>query len=196
MRGSYTRARLRWGRRARRRRDREQCLTHGDPCPDNALIVDDGIRLIDYEFARPGHALLDGIYWRIGFPTCWCAGRTPDDVAERIDEAYRAEIARAIPVARDDVAYRTEMAYVAAIWLFTRLSGGLDQALKDDTQWGIWSARGRLLWYLELVVAMTAAADVLPGLNTAAESWLAELRRRWPEATPLGLYPAFAATGG
>jgi hypothetical protein len=173
-----------------------QCLTHGDPCPDNALIVDDGIRLVDYEFARPGHALLDGIYWRIGFPTCWCAGRTPDDVADRIDEIYRAEIARAIPVARDDGAYRTEMAYVAAIWLFTRLSWRLDQALKDDTQWGIWSERGRLLWYLAFVIARTGTADVLPGLNAAAQGWLAELRGRWPDAKPLGLYPAFAGSGG
>jgi hypothetical protein len=42
-------------------------LIHGDPCPDNALLVDQRIRLIDYEFARPSHALLDGIYWRMGF---------------------------------------------------------------------------------------------------------------------------------
>ena len=158
-------------------------------------MVDDGIRLVDYEFARPGHALLDGIYWRIGFPTCWCAGRTPDDVARRIDGVYRAEIAHAMPVARDDGAYRTEMAYVAAIWLFTRLAWRLDGMLKDDTQWGIWSERGRLLWYLAFVVAATDAAGVLPGLNAAAQGWLADLRSRWPEAAPLGLYPAFAQTG-
>jgi Ser/Thr protein kinase RdoA (MazF antagonist) len=32
-------------------------LVHGDPCPDNSLLVDQRIRLIDYEFARPSHAL-------------------------------------------------------------------------------------------------------------------------------------------
>jgi hypothetical protein len=37
-----------------------QSLVHGDPCPDNALIVGNSIRLIDYEFAQPSHALLDG----------------------------------------------------------------------------------------------------------------------------------------
>jgi hypothetical protein len=66
-----------------------QSLIHGDPCPDNALSVDGSIRLIDYEFAQPSHALLDGIYWRIGFPTCWCAGRVPNDVATRVDAVYR-----------------------------------------------------------------------------------------------------------
>src|SRR5262249_31297793 len=67
-------------------------LVHGDPCPDNAVIVDGHIRLIDYEWARPSHALLDGIYWRMGFPTCWCAGRTPVDICTRVDAVYRAEL--------------------------------------------------------------------------------------------------------
>jgi hypothetical protein len=76
-------------------------LVHGDPCPDNALLVDGRIRLIDYEWARPSHALLDGIYWKTGFPTCWCAGRTPDDIAAGVDAVYRAEIAHSIPLALD-----------------------------------------------------------------------------------------------
>jgi len=171
-----------------------QCLVHGDPCPDNALIVDGSVRLIDYEHARPSHALLDGIYWQIGFPTCWCAGRVPADVARRLSDVYRAEIAKAMPLARDDFAYRAELAYVAAIWLFTCLSWHLEAALKDDSKWGIWSIRGRLLWYLQAVIEMTTSADVLPGLNEAAHRWLSELRRRWPDALPLGLYPAFAAS--
>lgn len=171
-----------------------QSLIHGDPCPDNALLVDGSIRLVDYEFAQPSHALLDGIYWRIGFPTCWCAGRIPADVASRIDDIYRAEIAKAMPFALDDAAYRTELAYVAAIWLFTCLSWRLDEALKENSKWGIWSIRGRLLWYLQAVIEITACADVLRGINGAAHTWLSELQRRWPDSLPLGFYPAFAAS--
>jgi hypothetical protein len=123
-------------------------LTHGEPCPDNSLLVDESIRLIDYEFARPSHALLDGIYWRMGFPTCWCAGRTPAVVAASIDTIYRMELGNSIPLALDDSAYRIELTYMAAVWLFTCLSWRLDEALKRDEMWGIWSIRGRLLWYL------------------------------------------------
>jgi hypothetical protein len=170
-----------------------QCLVHGDPCPDNALIVDGSIRLIDYEHARPSHALLDGIYWQIGYPTCWCAGRLPPDVASRIADVYRAEIAKAMPLARDDAAYRAELVYVAAIWLFSCLSWLLEDALKEDSTLGTWSIRGRLLWYLQAVIEMTACANVLPGINAAAHGWLSELQRRWPDSSPLGLYPAFAA---
>jgi hypothetical protein len=168
-------------------------LVHGDPCPDNSLLVDQRIRLIDYEFARPSHALLDGIYWRMGFPTCWCAGRIPADVAARVDAAYRAELGTAIPQAHEDTAYRVELTYMAAVWLLTSLSWRLDQALERDERWGIWSIRGRLLWYVEAVIEMTDAAHVLPGVNRTARDWLSELRRRWPDVDPLGLYPGFAS---
>jgi len=168
-------------------------LIHGDPCPDNSLLVDGRIRLIDYESSRPSHALLDAVYWRMGFPTCWCAGRTPRDVAARLDTAYRDEIGAAIPLALDDTAYRIELAYLAAVWLFTSLSSDLGEALERDEKWGIWSIRGRLLWHLEAVIEMTDAANVLPGISSAAGGWLLELRRRWPDAIALGLYPCFAS---
>jgi hypothetical protein len=168
-------------------------LIHGDPCPDNSLVSDGRIRLIDYEYARPSHALLDGIYWRMGFPTCWCAGRTPADVAARIDITYRMELCKSIPLALDDRAYAIELTYMAAVWLFTCLSWRMDDALEHDGRWGIWSIRGRLLWYLEVVIEMTDAASVLPSINRVAQGWLLELKRRWPDAIPLGLYPGFAS---
>ena len=167
-------------------------LIHGDPCPDNSLFVGERIRLIDYEFSRPSHALLDGIYWRIGFPTCWCAGRIPADVISRVDATYRIELGNSIPLALEDTAYRIELTYMSAVWLFSSLSWRLGEALERDEKWGIWSIRGRLLWYLEAVIEMTDAASLLPNINKTAQGWLLELRRRWPEATPLGLYPAFA----
>jgi hypothetical protein len=166
-------------------------LVHGDPCPDNSLLLDGEVRLLDYEFARPSHALLDGIYWRIGFPTCWCAGRVPAEVAARVDAVYRAEIGKAMPLALDDKAYRAEAANISAVWLLSCLSWRLDEGLTSDETWGTWSIRGRLLWYLDSVIETTSSADVLPHLNETARTWRAELRSRWPDATPLGLYPPF-----
>ena len=82
---------------------------------------------------------------------------------------------------------------MAAVWLLTSLSWRLDQAFERDERWGISSIRGRLLWYAEAVIEMTDAAQVLPGINRAAQGWLSELRRRWPDVDPLGLYPGFAS---
>jgi hypothetical protein len=148
-------------------------LIHGDPCPDNSLLVDGRIRLIDYESSRPSHALLDAAYWRMGFPTCWCAGRTPRHVAARLDAVYRAELGTAIPLALDDTAYRIELTCILAVWLFTSLSIDLDEALKRDEKWGIWSIRGRLLWHLEVVIEMTDAPTYCPASTTRprAGSW-------------------------
>ena len=168
-------------------------LVHGDPCPDNALILDGSVRLIDYEFAGPAHALLDGSYWRMGFPSCWCAGRVPADVVARVEASYRAELARSIPLARDDSAYRAELAYMATVSMFIRFTWLLESALESDETWGIATKRARLLFYLEAVIELTEAARVLPGIGAAAKGWLAQLRGRWPDTTPLALYPAFAA---
>ena len=48
-------------------------FVHGDPCPDNVLISGSGIRLIDFENAGFKHALIEGVYGRLMFPSCWCA---------------------------------------------------------------------------------------------------------------------------
>ena len=101
------------------------------------------------------------------------------EIAARIDAAYRAELAQAIPLARDDSAYGAEQAHLAAVWLFTCLSWRLDAALASDVRWGTWSIRGRLLFYLEAVIAMCDAANVLPGITAAASAWLRDLRHRW-----------------
>lgn len=167
-------------------------LVHGDPCPDNALIVGDGVRLIDFEFAAPGHTLLDAVYWRIGFPTCWCAGRVPEAIADRAEAAYRAAISGVIDV--DEASFRSEAAFIAASWLLSSFAWRLDDGLKDDGNWGIASIRSRLLWWLEAVIDMTETADILPGLRATARRWLAELQQRWPESRPLGFYPAFTTS--
>lgn len=168
-------------------------LVHGDPCPDNALVVKGEVRLIDFEFTRPGHALLDAIYWQFGFPTCWCAGRVPPEIASRVDAAYRTEVSRSIQAASDDNAYRVECAYVAAAWLLESLEWRLAEALREDKVWGVASLRSRLLWYLEATIAIAGRANVLPGVQSGAEIWLASLRNRWPATAPLGFYAAFTA---
>jgi len=46
-------------------------LVHSDPCPDNCLSVHSTVQLLDFEFARFDHALIDGVYGRMHFPSCW-----------------------------------------------------------------------------------------------------------------------------
>jgi Phosphotransferase enzyme family len=171
-------------------------LVHRDPCPDNVLLTAGGTaELIDFEFAAPGHVLLDAVYWRMGFPTCWCAGRVTDAVSARIDAAYRAAVAEAVPAAADADAFQREQAIVGAIWLFGSLAWLLEGALEEDREWGISTNRSRILHYLAAVIQMTGDAGVLPGTRQAVVAWLDDLRARWPGSAPLALYPAFAKGG-
>jgi aminoglycoside/choline kinase family phosphotransferase len=169
-----------------------QALVHGDPCPDNVLLAVDGTAsLIDFEFARPGHALLDAVYWRMGFPTCWCAGRVPATLTEQLDDAYRSALAGAVPAVTDRDVFRRECAIIAVIWMFGSLAWLLEEALKEDTEWGIATRRSRILHYLEAAIQQASDADVLRGTRRTAGAWLEDLRGRWAGCSSLALYPAF-----
>ena len=169
-----------------------QVLVHRDPCPDNVLLTEDGTaRLVDFEFTGPGHALLDALYPSIGFPTCWCAGRIPDAVIDRIEHAWRAAIAPAIPQAADDRTFRQESGIMSMIWMFGALSWLLEDALKQDHDWGIAKNRSRILHYLSEAIRRSADAGILPGTRQTASAWREDLQNRWPSTEPLALYPAF-----
>ncbi len=169
-------------------------LVHGDACPDNVLLTAQGATLLDFEFAAPGHALFDAVYWRMGFPTCWCAGRVPDQVAELVEKAYLDTVAGAIPDARDIAAFRRENAVATLVRLFGSLEWHLETALKGDSTWGIATLRNRILWHLQVAIEAMERAEVLPGSQRAAQAWLSDLRQRWPDVQALPVYPAFAAS--
>ena len=76
-----------------------EALIHQDPCPDNCFLGEEGMRLLDFEHGRFGHALQDGVYPRIHFPTCWCVNRIPKSVWKRAEAAYW-DLSRAVPKLR------------------------------------------------------------------------------------------------
>jgi len=167
-------------------------LVHGDACPDNVLLTAQGAALLDFEFAAPGHALVDATYWRLGFPTCWCAGRIPDTVADRIEQAYRDALAAVIPEAQDTASYWRDYAAAVFVRLFASLGWNLANALKADEIWGRAGLRSRILWHLQAAIEAAERGEALSELRRVAQDWLTGLRQSWPEAQPLPLYPAFA----
>ncbi len=172
-----------------------QVLVHGDPCPDNILLPSDGRAiLLDLEFARPGHALLDAAYWRMGFPTCWCAGTVPTEVMHRVDRAYRVALGSADPAAGDDDAFRRESAFMDTAWLLGNLAWLLKGALAEDSMWGRATSRSRILTYLQRALRSIGDADMLPRLRAWATTLQDNLRSRWPGTVPLSDFPAFART--
>jgi hypothetical protein len=164
---------------------------HGDPCPDNTFLIGGEIKLIDFEFGRLGHALVDGVYGRMMFPTCWCCNRLPESTVQMMEAAYRAEIAGPIPAAQDDRLFADALVDACAFWVVRSCAWHLEAALDEDREWGIATIRPRLLARMEAFIAAAATHCRLPALRSATERLLDALRTRWPDAEPLPLYPAF-----
>jgi thiamine kinase-like enzyme len=169
-----------------------QALIHGDPCVDNSLFVGDELRFIDFEMARFGHALLDAVYVLAPFPTCSCAGRLPDSLACELLEQYRVALGQYASAANDVGAFQQAVLDACDAWLVYRLGWLLPEAQSGTREWRIGTTRARLLSALEQYALAARRYAGTPRLLDFAQRLLPDLRQRWPEATSLALFPAFA----
>jgi len=166
-------------------------FVHGDPCPDNVFYVGDSLRLIDLEFAHPALALVDAMYPRMGFPTCWCANRVPGELIGRLETAYRRELLRACPEAGDDRVFGSALVDACGYWLFISLEWMLERALTEDERWGISGKRARILARLESFIEAAEHFQRRIALRDLAARLLDSLRDSWAAVEPLPVYPAF-----
>ena len=165
-------------------------LLHRDACPDNMACGADRLRLIDFEFTRFGHALIDGLYPQLPFPTCWCCNVIPDGLADELTSAYRSELARGCPSAADDAVYARASAHVTAWWLLCSFGWPFENVVKQDDTWGLASNRSRELTRLSRFADIAERTGELPALAELARSVATNLRKVWPTTEPLPLYPA------
>jgi hypothetical protein len=84
-----------------------------------AWATRDELRLIDFEFGRLGHALMDGTYGRMIFPSCWCANRLPSRLVSKMEAVYRTELVKGCPEAQEDRIFERALVSVCGFWLFT-----------------------------------------------------------------------------
>ena len=169
-----------------------RAYVHGDPCPDNCRVIDDGVLLLDFEGGRFAHALLDGTYARIRFPTCWCVNGLAEAQVRAFEDAYRTELRRGCRAADDVDAFEREMTLVAASWMLDGVTGMYERVRRDgDREWGIATLTQRILARLEAFTAMAERSGTVPALARATADLHAALWERWPEARELPPYPAF-----
>ena len=180
-------------------------LTHGDICPDNVFDNEDKdeLQLIDFEWVRPGNSLLDATYFRMNFPTCWCAKALPEDVIVELEALYRKTIASKIKASLDDRKYKESYVAACGFWLLGSMTFAIRIMDKDEC-WpsgpvpadSLWNpeanlARPRFISRLQAFIQVSKAYDYLPHLRVAAEEMLAKVYDKWDDARPLDLYPAF-----
>jgi len=159
--------------------------THADPCPDNCFLIDDRLCLIDFEFGLFRHALLDGVYGRLRFPTCKCVRDIPAPVIAAMETVYRRALAQNCPAAADDETFHRAVAEACAFWVLENLAHLLPRALVYEEPYGLATNRQRLLCRLTAFLEVSQRAGHLPGLHDYLERLLARLQRDWRATLPL-----------
>jgi len=161
--------------------------THGDPCPDNCLLIDDRLHLLDFEWAEVRHALIDGVYPWIHFPSCWCVNRLPGQLPEQLMETYRTALAVGIREAEDDALFGLGLV-AACVAGFMKNYG--DDVLEKDRRWGISTVRQRCLLRIR-ILAKTAEQFGFPAIAHASNLLGDRLDVLWSDVELVPIYPAF-----
>lgn len=165
-------------------------LLHGDPCPGNDLRTTDGVRFVDFEQASLGNGLVELAYFRIGFPTCWCAMSVTGTPLAEVEDIYRATWRS---LTGTDVP--GDLADACAGWLI-RGDALVERAHREsvdhlarvpaeDFEWGYISARERLVHRLGAVADQTRDHDDLHALGQLSAAMAVRLLERWPTLRPL-----------
>jgi hypothetical protein len=170
-----------------------RAYTHGDPCPDNVRCSAARIKLIDFDVSRFGHALTEGVYGRIHFPTCWCVNRLPEPLIQRMEAGYRAALVPGCPEAADDRLFSHSVVTACAYWVLSMCHfTPLPALLEHDEDWGIATLRQRYVLRANILAQTTEEFGYLEALGTTFQAVAAELHTRWScDTEDMPYYPAF-----
>ncbi|HEY0753480.1 MAG TPA: hypothetical protein VGD98_05925 [Ktedonobacteraceae bacterium] len=164
----------------------------GDSCPDNCLYVGSALYLVDFEGGRFTHALLEGCYGCMHFPTCWCVYRLPEHIPPLMEAAYRAELVKGCPAAADDALFNRALVEACAFWLLDWLRWmPLSKLLASDRMIITASDRQRLLTRLDMFAQTSEQLRHLEAIGATMRALASRLRSLWPETEEMALYPAF-----
>jgi hypothetical protein len=164
----------------------------GDSCPDNSLYTGTSLRLIDFEGGRFAHALLEGVYGRIHFPSCWCVYRMPEHIPLRMEAAYRAELARGCPAATDDALFYHAVVAACAFWMLESCRWvPLSRFIESDRLLIAASDSQRLLARADILSQATEQFGSLEAIGATMRVVATKMRTLWPETEDMPYYPAF-----
>jgi hypothetical protein len=170
--------------------DGAAAITPADACPDDNVLTDDELVIVDFENAQWRNIAWDVAYLRAPWPTCWCAWQLPDEVADSAVAAYRAIAGEAFEkVASDDFDRDVDAASVG--WTLVSTSWLLNAVSDADASLSGRAARGPKRRAMVLGRLERAARSTeLPTAAQLAERLGETLREQWGDV-PLDLAPAF-----
>ena len=164
----------------------------GDSCPDNCLFIDSTLRLMDFEGGRLDHALKEGVYGRMHFPTCRYVYRMPEHIPLLMEAAYRAELVKGCPEAGDDTLFYRAVAEASVYWMIDWYQMvPLSKTLAKDLLIAAATDRQRYLMRSDIVARTTEDLGHMEALGATIRRMAARMRELWPDAEETPYYPAF-----
>jgi len=167
-----------------------RAFVHNDSCPDNLRLLDDGIRLFDFEVAGYHHRFLDAVYARMSMPHCYLANAVPIDVIQATELAYRNVSLITAPQLEDERKAGREIVHACFYWLVSNGIWRVKDPLGDDFTWGISTWRQRVIHRLDALAEACDEFAYMPSVANAARETTSRLRKIWT-VDPLPFYPAF-----
>ncbi|MEO9138263.1 MAG: hypothetical protein ABI345_04290 [Jatrophihabitans sp.] len=169
-------------------------LTPADTCPENNVRVGDRYVLVDFEGAQWRHLAWDVAYLHVPWPTCPCAWRLPQDVADRATEAYRRAASTAFPGVGHP-AFDADVEAAVVGWSMMTVTWFLEHALgtpcdSEPEPVPVRPSPSRRAVILHRL-GRAARSEELPAVSELATELRAALADRWGDL-PLALAPAFA----
>jgi hypothetical protein len=169
-------------------------LTPSDACPDNNMLTEKGLVLLDFEGAQVRHLAWDASYLTMSWPSCWCSWALPDQLAAQALARWRSGVESAIPhVASAD--FEGDLAVAEAGWAMISMGWFLERAMHDAAQDVPQVLDGqdpdrRAVLLRRLGLVTRATDDRLAPLRDLAEEVHGAVLESWGEF-PLALAPAF-----
>lgn len=167
-------------------------FTQSDCCPDNCVWVGDKLRLLDFEGGGAKPALLDGVYGRMLFPTCWCASQIPLEIITKMETDYRTELKRGFSQATHDKHFYPAVVEACVFWVLSNLNLLFADVVEKDVTMKLASVRQRLLARTQIAAEATAEYQHLEAIGKTFSRIAQKLGENWPETEKLPLFPAFA----
>jgi hypothetical protein len=170
-------------------------LSKVDNTPGDCVKVGSKLKILDFEFGKFQHALLDATVLRMIYPTAWRGEYlTPASVIVQAETAYRKELMKCCPQAEDDVLFARAFVGAAAYWCLDNdgqfspeFVSGL---LEEDNSW---RGRQRVVQRLRILAKTSEEFGQLPAIGATAQDLESKLCDLWPEAKMMAYYPAFVS---
>lgn len=148
-------------------------FTHGDMAPSNNHVVDDQVRLLDFEYGGFRHALYDMTCWYMLCPL-------PEWFVQKIIYHYKSELGSEIYLS--DEIFERNWRYICAWRGLAMLTWIPPTILEKNRPWvGEWTMREAVLSTLDRLYKVSSELNELRPIAEGASILYRELTSRWNE---------------